>query len=398
MFRFRKCSILSLALILFLLTPLSAQDIWRDTLKELFSRMSSGQTDLNKGKVAEVNLVEDQPEMLTLHVKLSDSGGASRGVLTALVMNQQRKFAHAFVPPLKMVSSGGDYKIFIKRKNRDAEITSDTISVLLVDLGSLSIVDSKTIPLQKQWGVADSSVVDTGEPESNPALEELAGEPEIPGDIEITPEPVGDTPTASSEREEADTSNKPETTDNKPTLTINPNMRATLKPMQLAYVPLTSLASKASWTNGVKGLHFGADGKESGTVKVMPKAYLNNGKLYKNVLFTHCRWADRGYVSGTFHDIRIPEKAKEFTAEIGFIRGATKAGAFDFVVRFFPLEKGLKPVVIGKKRITYRSGVQTFSGKIPQNLRGIKGNLAISVQAVNSSAQGWTAWYNPVIR
>lgn len=401
---YRGKTLLVFLLILLFAAPLPAQDLMRNALKELFARLTSGQTDLQNGMVESVELLDDNPEMISLHVKIGESAGNSERVLTALVRNQGISFAQAFVPPLKFIRGAGDHKIFIKRKHRNREITSDAISVMLIDISRLQVVDSLSYPLAKQWGSSQPAMagaVQQDPPGSDQVYDpgSAGEEPEIPEDIEIRPVPMGNTPTADEQREDQSSEADSLATDNPVVadtrLQVKPQLRIQQPLVRLAMVNLTGLASEARWTNGVKTLRFNVDGKEDGTARVMSKAYLNDGKLYKNVLYTHCRWADRGYVSGTFQNVTIPTSATKFSAAIGFIRGAARAGKFDYVVRLYPLEGGLKPMVIAKKRISYQSGVTEISAPVPKEFQGVKCNVALSVQAVGSSTQGWTVWYNP---
>ncbi len=110
---------------------------------------------------------------------------------------------------------------------------------------------------------------------------------------------------------------------------------------------------------------------------------LNDGVTYGNVLETHPKWVDYGWISGKYSGVFVPHGAK-LRVKVGIISGGT-AGKVDFKIA----KLGTAP--IWQKVVAYGDGVQEAEIDLAI-YAGQTIDFVLSVDAAGNSAQDWAAW------
>jgi WD40 repeat protein len=178
-------------------------------------------------------------------------------------------------------------------------------------------------------------------------------------------------------------------------------------------IDLIAKAPQAKWgTTSGDTLAFGADGRERGTARYEHDGVLEDGKRYKRVLYTHPQWRRNGNIRGVFSNISIPKRGGKLLIAGGLLQGARSSDGARFSVHFNPTtEETQSPQKVRVKRrvpIDRRVGTASgrvlatldvkYDGKIDQieadlkDVAGLKGDIILAVQALNTSDADWAVW------
>jgi hypothetical protein len=155
-------------------------------------------------------------------------------------------------------------------------------------------------------------------------------------------------------------------------------------------------APEAQWTNTHLQIGFpGNPNDNSGFVRYVEEAKLEDGHVYPKVLETHPQWRPGGLISGRYANVRIPEAGSELRAGIGFMEGASGTDGVYFSVRGeFPGYSGND--VRSEYFKTYDKNLITDFSQDLSRFKGLEGTLIISVDAGPKSAgQDWAVWIEP---
>ncbi|MEN3010572.1 MAG: hypothetical protein ABDI20_06315 [Candidatus Bipolaricaulaceae bacterium] len=152
-----------------------------------------------------------------------------------------------------------------------------------------------------------------------------------------------------------------------------------------------SEAPRAEWYNDLNvRLPFpGADTDSRGFARVLPTAVLEDGRTYANVLETHPRWQPNGMVVGRYA-LTIPADA-EFTAKVGFLRGATGTDGVTFELLW---QEGDVVIRLAQVQDTYDGQLRDIRVDLGTRA-GRRGTMMLIVRAGASSSQDWAVWVEP---
>ena len=167
-------------------------------------------------------------------------------------------------------------------------------------------------------------------------------------------------------------------------------------------IDLIKKAPEARWLNGEnRELRFGEDGQQAGTARYEADAVLEDGKTYKQVLFTHPEWVRGGSVNGLYRNISIPRDGGKIVVAGGFVKGADRSDGAMFTV-FFLKEDARLPARGGREasgnRIPFGSFQARYDGKIDRyeyNLEqaaGMTGYIVLHVNAGMTADSDWAVW------
>lgn len=146
------------------------------------------------------------------------------------------------------------------------------------------------------------------------------------------------------------------------------------------------------WSNGMIALSFpGDDGDYSGFANNRYSSFLENGRVYREVLLTHPDWRNNlGLIVGIFKIENLAENAI-FKAEVGFLKEAYQSDGVEFRV-------------FVNKDLTYYATKQCFyDGHLDElsfNLAKYAGQnveLVLQVKGLRTSTQDWAVWVDPRI-
>jgi len=159
-------------------------------------------------------------------------------------------------------------------------------------------------------------------------------------------------------------------------------------------------APGATWRTNSGVIPFGGPNTDDrGFAMILPSVTLEDGASYSNVLETHPKWIDAGWIEGAFPNstsqVKIPAGAK-FKAKVGFINGAAASNGAYFRLYFydgaswyrFPDSTGIL--------CAYNGALDDLTFDL-SSIAGKSGTIYLGVSTAGSSAQDWAVWVNPVI-
>jgi WD40 repeat protein len=167
-------------------------------------------------------------------------------------------------------------------------------------------------------------------------------------------------------------------------------------------VDLIKKAPEARWLNGENlELRFGEDGRQAGMVKFEADAVLEDGKTYKQVLFTHPAWTKGGSVNGFYRAVTIPANGGKIVVAGGFMKGADRSDGVMFTVYFMKEDALLAARGVRQEsgtRIPFGSFQARYDGKIDsyeydlEKAAGMTGYLVLHVNAGLTADSDWAVW------
>jgi len=164
------------------------------------------------------------------------------------------------------------------------------------------------------------------------------------------------------------------------------------------YYDLLEEAESASWHNSTGDYHLWNVGLDDsrGFACYRTNITLEDDNIYPKVLETHPQWRMFGYIAGDYPDMEIPEGSR-FTAEIGFIKGATGTDGASFHVTFVDTSYVVYNITDSSGyRAAYDGALDSLNFDL-SSLAGKSGHIIIWVHAHNTSDQDWAVWVNPLI-
>ena len=164
------------------------------------------------------------------------------------------------------------------------------------------------------------------------------------------------------------------------------------------YYDLLEEAESASWHNSTGDYHLWnvGLGDSRGFACYRTNITLEDDNIYPKVLEAHPQWRTFGYIAGDYPDMEIPGGAR-FTAEIGFIKGATGTDGANFNVDFVDTSYVVYHITgSGGYHAAYDGALDSLNFDL-SSLAGKFGRIIIWVHAHNTSDQDWAVWVNPQI-
>ena len=152
-------------------------------------------------------------------------------------------------------------------------------------------------------------------------------------------------------------------------------------------------AGSAVWQSGAGTLPFpGSTSDERGFAVVLTNATMEDNSTYTKVLETHPEWKDKvGYISGTYPEITVPEKAK-LELKLGFLKGATGTDGVRYRVFFGTAQ----PTLIFERNKKYINSLDSVTVDL-SNYTGQKGKFTLYVSVYATSSQDWACWVDAKI-
>lgn len=159
-------------------------------------------------------------------------------------------------------------------------------------------------------------------------------------------------------------------------------------------------APGAYWTTNAGIIPFGGPTTDDrGYSMLLSSKTLEDGISYSNVLVTHPRWIDTGWISGAFPNlssqIKIPSGAK-FKAKVGFINGATGTNGAYFRLRFYDGADWFYFPNITGVLCAYNGALDDLTFNL-SSIAGKSGVAYLQVDAAGNSTRDWAVWVDPVI-
>lgn len=150
-----------------------------------------------------------------------------------------------------------------------------------------------------------------------------------------------------------------------------------------------SEAHRAQWFND-KGMRLpfpGSKDDNRGFALILPKAVLEDGRSYTNVLETHPRWQPNGTIEGRY-SLTVPKDA-EFQAKVGFLQGATATDGVTFEVLWRGRTLLLQHKAYDQSLKEIKIDLSSYAGQ--------SGEMVLRVKAGDSAGQDWAVWVEPRI-
>lgn len=152
-------------------------------------------------------------------------------------------------------------------------------------------------------------------------------------------------------------------------------------------------AGSAVWQSGTGTLPFpGSTSDSRGFALILTNATMEDNQNYAKVLETHPEWKDKaGYISGTYPEITIPQRAK-LELKFGFLKGATGTDGVIYRVYF----GGAQPTLIFERSKKYTNSLDSVTVDL-SNYQGQKGKFTLYVSVYATSSQDWACWIDAKI-
>ncbi len=150
-----------------------------------------------------------------------------------------------------------------------------------------------------------------------------------------------------------------------------------------------SEAHRAQWFND-KGMRLpfpGSKDDNRGFALILPKAVLEDGRSYTNVLETHPHWQPKGTIEGRY-SLTVPKDA-EFQAKVGFLQGAIATDGVTFEVLWQGRILLLQHKAYDQSLKEIKIDLNSYAGQ--------RGEMVLRVNAGASAGQDWAVWVEPRI-
>jgi hypothetical protein len=151
-------------------------------------------------------------------------------------------------------------------------------------------------------------------------------------------------------------------------------------------------APRAVWSSDTGRLRFGGNRDNPGGFAIHPRPFLllEDDTRHAELLETHPRWTDNGWIRGEFW---VPQvvPGHRLLAEIGFIQpiGEPRTSGVRLAVRFDGTTLHEMTKLYTGRLAAIEVDLAAYAGKA--------GLLTLEVTANGSSTQAWLVWVNPRI-
>ncbi|MBN1377637.1 MAG: hypothetical protein JXA04_00215 [Gammaproteobacteria bacterium] len=187
----------------------------------------------------------------------------------------------------------------------------------------------------------------------------------------------------------------------KPTTASKPAATTPVVPVRVTRIPpieadkamgLNQYAAKASWKSAAGKLAFPGSVRDSqGYVRIVSEANLSTGNKAQDLLNTHPEWKPRGFVEGTFPEMKLGNNM-HFKTVIGFLQGANESSGVHFLL--FIKADGHKNLMFSKyatprKHENVDIDLSAYAGKTVQLIF----HVLTDVGATNR--QNYAVWVKP---